>query len=338
MKYGNRLKAAILFALLVCFICACSKRNKPEIVAEIDGKPIYANELNTIIKQELFDELNRIYEIKKQALNQLINVKLIQEEANKKDMSYQQYIDDYADTKIKTYGIDSLLKRYKMPSILQLRDENMYTVSTSSSAGDFPRYFHLKGAIMNEMLDSLRKSKGIKLYVYPPQSPSIDLKKLHTYYRGNLNSDITFITISDFDCESCINAHSLYDTIYHKYKDKVKFGYIHYSAMPTLGQVASDAADNQGKFWVFHDSLFTHRGYIDSTAIYSIAKSAGLNLHQFKTDIEQKDRKNKIESTINQLVLAGVYATPTILINGRLIVDSNSKEEICHLIDDELSK
>ena len=48
--------------------------------------------------------------------------------------------------------------------------------------------------------------------------------------------------------------------------------------------------------------------------------------------------KKSIEKTNNQLVLLGIYATPTIIINGRLIVNSNSKEEICHLIDEELLK
>lgn len=278
MKCVKVLKAAISVALLVCFICACSKHKKPEIVAEIDGQPIYANELNTLIKQELFDELNRIYELKKDALAQLINVKLIQREADKKSMDYQQYIDYYTDAKIKGCGVDSLLKHYKMSSVLQLRNKEMYTVATNSSASEIPQFYQLKGAIMNELLDSLKKSKGIKLYVYPPQSPSIDLNKFHTYYRGNLQSKVTFITISDFDCESCIHAHSLYDSIYHEYKDKVKFGYIHYSAIPTLGQIASDAADSQGKFWTFHDSLYAHKGYIDSLAVYNMAKGMGLNL------------------------------------------------------------
>ena len=129
----------------------------------------------------------------------------------------------------------------------------------------------------------------------------------------------------------------LYDSIYHIYKDKVRFGYIHYSAIPTLGEIASDAAHEQGHFWEFHDSLYTYKGYIDSSAVYNIAKKI-LNMETFRKDIESIERKNKIEKTINQLTLAGVYATPTVIINGRLIINSDSPKEICHLIDDELNK
>ena len=200
------------------------------------------------------------------------------------------------------------------------------------------RLFHLKGAFVNELLDSLKRNKKILQYLYPPKSPSIDLNSLHTYYRGNLQSKVSMIIISDFDCDACINAHSLYDSIHQEYKDKVKFGYIHYSTMPTFAQIASDAANKQNKFWEFHDSLYTHKGYIDSIAAFNIAQNMSMDINKFQNDITNNEGKKSIEKTINQLVLLGIYATPTIIINGRLIVNSNSKEEICHLIDEELLK
>ena len=207
-----------------------------------------------------------------------------------------------------------------------------------SPTGKISGLYRLKGFIIDNLLDSLKQNKRIVQYIYPPKSPSIDLSNLHTYYRGNLQSKVSIIIISDFDCESCINAHNLYETIYQKYKEKVKFGYIHYSATPTFAQIASEAANRQNKFWEFHDSLYTHKGYIDSITVYNIAHSTSMDINKFKKDIEDDAGKKLIEKSINQLVLLGVYATPTIIVNGRLIVNSNSKREICHLIDEELSK
>lgn len=107
---------------------------------------------------------------------------------------------------------------------------------------------------------------------------------------------------------------------------------------PTFAEIASDAANKQNRFWEFQDSLYAYRGYIDSTAVFKIAHNMSMDINKFQNDIANDDGKKAIENTINQLVLLGVYATPTLIINGRLIVDSNSKEEICHLIDEELSK
>ena len=329
--------------LMVLFYASCnshqsSKGTEKDIIAEFDGEAIYVSEINTIIKQELYDELCRIHEIKKKALEQLINVKLLQKEANKKQMTYQEYIDDYVNAQIEQFGIDSLLKRYRLESITEFRGKSIYSVAVDSPTGKATRSFHLKGTIVNNLLDSLKRNKKITQYLYPPKSPRVDLDNLHTYYRGNLKSEVSVIIISDFDCESCINAHTLYNSIYEKYKDKVKFGYIHYSTMPTFAEIASDAANKQNKFWEFQDSLYAYRGYIDSTAVFKIAQNMSMDINKFQNDIASNDGKKAIENTINQLVLLGVYATPTLIINGRLIVDSNSKEEICHLIDEELSK
>lgn len=83
---------------------------------------------------------------------------------------------------------------------------------------------------------------------------------------------------------------------------------------------------------------YTHKGYIDSIAAFNIAQNMSMDINKFQNDITNNEGKKSIEKTINQLVLLGIYATPTIIINGRLIVNSNSKEEICHLIDEELLK
>lgn len=332
---------SIILATLLFTSCDFKKESpqaEKEIIATFDEEVIYSSEVNMIIKQELYDELSRIYEIKRQALEQLINVKILQKEANKKRIKYQQYIDDYADAQIKQFGIDSLLKRYNMQSITEFRGKSIYNVAVDSPTGKVTRLFHLKGAITDDLLDSLKRDKKIVQYLYPPKSPSFNLKDLHTYYRGNSQSNVSVIIISDFDCESCMKAHPLYNSIYQEYKEKVKFGYIHYSAKPTFAQIACDAASKQNKFWEFHDSLYAHKGYIDSIAAFNIADNMSMDITKFQKDIESNNGKQAIENTINQLVLLGVYATPTIIVNGRLIVNSNSKEEICHLIDDELSK
>lgn len=309
-----------------------------EVIAELDGEVIYTNEINTIIKQELYDELCRIHEVKRKALEQLINVKLLQKEANKRQMTYQEFIDDYTDARIQQLGIDSLFKKYNIKSITEFRGKSVYSVAVDSPTGKVIGDLHLKGAIVDDLLDSLKRNKKIVQYLYPPKSPSINLNDLHTYYRGNLQSKVSVTIISDFDCESCIKAHPLYNSIYEDYKEKVKFGYIHYSTMPTFAEVASDAANKQNRFWEFQDSLYAYKGYIDSTAVYRIAHNMSMDINKLQKDISDDNGKKSIENTINQLVLLGVYATPTIIINGRLIVNSNSKEEICHLIDDELSK
>ncbi len=161
-----------------CYSCSTSKypKSEEEIVASIDNQPIYANELNAAIKQELQNEVNFVYEAKKSALKQLIDSKLIQGEAQKNKMTNQEFLEHYTSNKISTLGLDSLLRQYKIATLFPQRGEEMLTVSTSPSSANSPSIGRLKGVIVNELLESLKQKKTIRVYIYPPKNP---LRAIH---------------------------------------------------------------------------------------------------------------------------------------------------------------
>lgn len=324
---------------LLLMLCSCTIDNRKNAVAEINGEPVYAQEVESLIKQELFDELNRIYEIKKQALKQLSGVKLIRKEAEKYGLEEKLFVEKYINQKKERYGVDSLLIKYGIvANIPQVHTKQLYHVKQKSFEGQFARETELKSYILRELIDSLTQVSDIHYYLYPPKSPLIKLNDLLVYFRGNIHSDVDVIIVSDFDCEKCISAHEIYNSIYSIYKDKVRFGYLNFSASPTLAQAACNAAGKQNQFWAFHDSLYSHKGVIDSTAIFTIASSLSLDISKFRKELESDEVRKEIESTIHSLVSMGLYATPTVIVNGRLIVNSGSKEEIVFLINKELKE
>lgn len=60
-------------------------------------------------------------------------------------------------------------------------------------------------------------------------------------------------------------------------------------------------------------------------------------MKQFKNDIVSKKTYDKQIRTIDELVKRGLFATPTIIINDRLVYMTNSYEELTKLLDDELN-
>lgn len=333
------MKLYICISFFFCgFILSCSNsKQKQNIVAKIDGEAVYSNELEPLIQQEIFDELNRIHQMKNAALNQLVDNKLINREARRRQLEYENYKSEYIASKIASYGIDSLYKRYNIKSEnSRLHSKELYNVSDETFEGRMSKVSILEACIIGELIDSLKSTSQIDNYLYPPKSPVFNLKDLYVYNRGDLLSDVSMVIISDFDCEKCIEAHPLYNSIYEEYKDRVSFSYINFSATATLAQIACDAANEQQCFWEFHDLLYSNTGIIDSSAVYNIAQRLNLDKITFKRDLESIKRKDNIENTIHKLVSMGIYATPTVVINGRLIVNSGSREEIVHLIDLEL--
>lgn len=123
---------------------------------------------------------------------------------------------------------------------------------------------------------------------------------------------------------------------YDKYKDQVKFGFVSFGDFPTLPALACEAAARQDKFWDFHDDIFAHKGLADSTFIFNLAKTKNLDITQFRKDLHSSENYKKLDKTINDLVNRGVFATPTIIVNDRLVYMTNSYEELSRLLEYEL--
>jgi protein-disulfide isomerase len=78
---------------------------------------------------------------------------------------------------------------------------------------------------------------------------------------GNANAKVTVIEYSDFECPFCIRAYPTVKQIMQAYPNDVKLSYKHFplSNIHPKAQKAAEAAacaQEQGKFWEYHDKLF----------------------------------------------------------------------------------
>lgn len=74
----------------------------------------------------------------------------------------------------------------------------------------------------------------------------------------------------------------------------------------------------------------------DSAYILGLAKNLGLDVTRYKRDLQSAETYNNVNHTINKLMERGLFATPTIIINNRLVYITNSYEELTKLLDKEL--
>jgi len=324
--------------VILLLVSSCNpKGEQNNYVCKIDSLTINSKELDFVIKQELFDELNRIYDIKLKALDALIDYKLLEREALKNNTNYENFIECYSENIICNLGMDSLKKKYNNTEyITHIRGNSLYNVHVDSMEGQYYLSNIVKKYLIMNLVDSLKNEAKIVKFIYPPSNPYFNLKDIKVYYRGNLNSQVSVIIVSDFDCDKCIKYKTLYDSIYYEYKDKVKFGHVNFSAIPTLSQLAAEAANQQGHFWEYYDSLYNYNGFVDSITVYKIANNLKLDMKQFRMDFESEKIRNDFDLMNEKLANKGLYATPTIIINNRLLFNSIYKEEIVNLVEREL--
>lgn len=136
---------------------------------------------------------------------------------------------------------------------------------------------------------------------------------------GSTQSKTVLIEFSDFQCPYCAEAHKTLKQLLVKYPDKVKLVYknfpltsIHAEAL--LAATAAWAAYQQGKFWEYHDALFTNQKQLGEALYLDIAKKLNLDLGKFKRDLTLATPA--INKDIQLAEKLGVPGTPFFVINS----------------------
>jgi len=89
--------------------------------------------------------------------------------------------------------------------------------------------------------------------------------------------------------------------------------------------IAALAAENQGKFWEFHDLLFKNYNQLNEQKIRDIAIELGLDQTEFNEKRKDPEIRVKIRQDVRDGAQAGVRGTPTIFINGKRLQDRSLK-------------
>jgi protein-disulfide isomerase len=95
---------------------------------------------------------------------------------------------------------------------------------------------------------------------------------------------------------------------------------------PYLGQesvnaaLAARAAQEQGKFWEYHDLLYENQsgGFSDERLI-ELAREAGLEVEKFEEDLASGRFERAVAEDFQEGQQIGITGTPTFVINGRAL-------------------
>ncbi len=110
---------------------------------------------------------------------------------------------------------------------------------------------------------------------------------------------------------------------------------MHKYAFPAA--LAAMAANEQGKFWDFHDRLFAAGQDLSPDKIEGIARATGLDMRKFEQDLASPIVRQKVIGDYELGREIGVNGTPTIFINGHRL-KQRTPEAIQQLIQKELTK
>ena len=104
--------------------------------------------------------------------------------------------------------------------------------------------------------------------------------------------------------------------------------------------VAARAAQEQGKFWEYHDILYENqggenRGAFSRENLVAFAGEAGLDGGRFEATLDSGEYEELVERDFREAQDAGIQGTPSFTINGQPLVGAQPVESFARVIEAE---
>jgi protein-disulfide isomerase len=163
----------------------------------------------------------------------------------------------------------------------------------------------------------------------PSPAPSISQGPGNTL--GDPNAPVKLIEYADFQCPYCMRYwQETEPKIVEQYVKTGKVFYEYRSVGGFIGPESAAAAEaaycagDQGKFWEYHDALFSHWtgenvGDFANDKLQQYAQSVGLDQAAFSDCLSSAKYADRVKQDATNAQADGVQATPSFLINGKLI-------------------
>src|SRR5258708_15633941 len=329
------------FALLFCmsaFFAATSVAQNAETpkpkqpVATVDGQPIYDEDLAPSVEGQLQPLRNQEYEIKRKALDNLIEQRMLEVAAKKKGLTTDKLLDQEVNSKIPD-PTDAELEGYYMGLKVKAPFADVRTQLRDG-------YKQAKiQQVRQEYLKTLRADSNVVVLI---SAPRVEVAYDPARLRGNPKAPVMIVEFSDYQCPYCHQVEPTVKEVLTKYGDKVSLSYrdfpltaIHSQAM--IAAEASRCAEEQGRFWEYHDQLFT-ASQLEKDSLIEYAHNLKLDDKQFDSSLTSKKDKADIDKDEKEGRKAGVSGTPGFFINGVALSGAQGQDAFTRVIDDELAR
>ena len=327
-----------LALFLCCFLPAAASAQKTDVtqskqpVATVAGETIYEDDLLSSVQGQLLPLRNQEYEIKRKALDNVIEQKMLEVAAKKKGLTTEKLLDqevnskvpDTSDAEIEGYYLGLKVKSPLAEVKTQLR-ESLKQVKIQQAR--------------QEYLKTLRADSKVVVLL---SAPRVEVAYDPARVRGNPKAPVMIVEFSDYQCPYCHQVEPTVKEVLTKYGDKVSLSYrdfpltaIHSQAM--IAAEASRCAEEQGRFWEYHDQLFT-ASKLEKDSLIEYAHNLKLDDKQFDSCLTSEKYKADIDKDEKEGRKAGVSGTPGFFINGVALSGAQGQDAFTRVIDDELAR
>ncbi|WP_420634153.1 DsbA family protein [Candidatus Palauibacter sp.] len=160
---------------------------------------------------------------------------------------------------------------------------------------------------------------------------------------GSADAPVTIIEFADFKCGFCRDLAPILKEVRSEYGARIRLIYRHFPG--ASGHPEAEAAAMAGEcaarfdvFETFHDELFD-RPELAGTGAYAalFENVGGREVVEYSECMESSWVRDRVAADMEAVALLGVSGTPTLLINGRVVVGLVSREALIELVEEALN-
>lgn len=174
---------------------------------------------------------------------------------------------------------------------------------------------------MKEVLKQIATEKNYTVNLPEPEALVFEVKTETYPSKGSSNPSVTLVEFADFQCPHCKQGAEIADKVLKKYSDKMRIVYRHMPINPSgisrKVAAASICADQQGKFWEYHDLAFKNQDKLDDKSPLQLATELSLDEAKIKACLEDPKTNEALDASEAEGRNLGVNGTPAFFINGQ---------------------
>lgn len=366
MKLSKTFVAGLLVGVLLTFgliflIKKIAPSEPDKIFAEVQGEALKEKDLRNQIGTYLVPVENDEYAILRWGVDEWIQNRLVEKEAKaqgasiedlyrkevwaKVKVSFENAQDYYNNNKqLFPSGFEAsqsiLTQQLRQLEYAKIKEQYLTELRKKYGAKDYlkqPRSF----------VEGLAVS-GVNLQVQAPETapakaggPVEILSQAGTPPRkGPKDAPITMTEFADFHCPFCKQAAPTLDRVFQNYPGKIQFIFRNYPLSKTPGtgsfptHEAAACAQEQGKFWEYHDAVFTSPNTPQGEAdLINLAKNLGLDETKFQDCLKSGRTRSAIQEDIKEGDQRKVQGTPMIFLNDQTVEGAYPYEHFVSVIE-----
>ncbi len=327
------MKTLLRLLIVLCPLLMIEAQDKgpaQQVVAEIGNQKLTVADLEQKEGGKLLQAQYQYYVNQRKALEDLIDSQLIAAAASKKGLSADDLLQQEVYKEIKDPTEDQLQVYYEgletQQSYAEVRPQMLEHIRKLRRSRARAAY-----------VDELRKAADITVLLMPPVA---ELDLANTYVDGSRDAEIILVEFADYECPYCEKVHDHILKLKQDYGGRVAIAYKDFPLpMHSRAEKAAEAArcaGDQGKFWAYHNILYTSRA-LNIEQLKAQARVLGMDGQKFDQCLDSGSMAAAVKKDFDEGVALGLTGTPSFFVNGHFFSGAVDYAGLKQMVDQQLA-